>query len=322
MIMLLVDVESISNITDINNVLNFHQWTFFVITVYLMIIAIMSLLGNTLVLCGSCKYNAIDLDEVTLVFIQNLAIADLMNVVLLEIPSIVTLFAKRWILGEVVCFITGMLVIIPQITELLIIPVISLYKLCSLVRPFATRNVTRTHARGCVIFIWFFGICYTVASAGMGQVAYFDPNYLNCAISGYRDPELVGIIIVGLIFFMGLPMVIIIVSNVMILLVASQYSTEHGGTVIPSKTALITVTAVSSLFVVTIFPVTVRISLQASQVDIPSWFYTTQVQVYYINLLCNPIIYTTTNVRFRRFIKRLVFIWVSPAIQPSLATNF
>ena len=47
----------------------------------------MSLLGNTLVLCGSCKYNAIDLDEVTLVFIQNLAIADLMNVVLLEIPS-------------------------------------------------------------------------------------------------------------------------------------------------------------------------------------------------------------------------------------------
>ena len=114
------------------------------------------------------------------------------------------------------------------------------------------------------------------------------------------------ILVIGVIIFLILPIIIIVGSNIVILLVASRYSAVHRGRGVPHRNALITVTLVSTVFVATVLPATIRISLQAFQLYIPSWCYMTQIQIYYINTACNPIIYTLTNARFRIFIKRLI----------------
>ena len=48
------------------------------------------LLGNTVVLVASFKYNAVELDEVSLTLLQNLAVADIMVGVLRGIPILVS----------------------------------------------------------------------------------------------------------------------------------------------------------------------------------------------------------------------------------------
>ena len=47
--------------------------------------------------------------------------------------------------------------------------------------------------------------------------------------------------------------------------------------------------------------------LQVLQVQMPTWFYIMQTESYYLNVACNPIIYTLTNARFKRFITRTVY---------------
>ena len=303
--MLLVDTKSIVNITDINDVLQFPSWTFYILKAYLILLIIVSVLGNTLVLYGSYRYNAIKMDEVSLILLQNLAIADLMLVCLWEVPSLITLMYKRWILGQIVCFVTGFIVFIPGSSEIQILTVISLYKVLSLVRPLRVCAITRTHARRCVTLIWASSAFTAMTGLAMKHYAYFDPFWLNCATSMLVDPSqfIVNIIFVTLVSM--LPLLIIVGSNIIILYVSSHYSAKHGGSALPSKNALITVTLVSSMFVIAMLPVTVRTWLQIVQGEITASFFVLQGQIYYISMMCNPVIYTFTNVRFRGFIKDL-----------------
>ena len=248
-----------------------------------------------------------------------------MLVCLWEVPSLITLMYKRWILGQIVCFVTGFVVFIPGSSEIQILTVISLYKLLSLVRPLRARTITRAHARLCVALIWASSAFTAMTGLAMKHYAYFDPFWLNCATSMLVDPSqfVTNIIFVTLVSM--LPLLIIVGSNIMILYVASHYSAKHGGSALPSKNALITVTLVSSMFVIAMLPVTVRTWLQIVQGEITASFFVLQGQIYYISMMCNPVIYTFTNVRFRGFIKDLtkgftktLFSDSVPAIRPMI----
>ena len=72
---------------------------------YVSLISISSLIRDTLILIGSYRYNAIKVHKIMVVFIQYLAVADLINVVLVMLPAVASLAADRWILGDILCYI-------------------------------------------------------------------------------------------------------------------------------------------------------------------------------------------------------------------------
>ena len=64
---------------------------------------LLSLSGNTLVLVSSIKYHAINLDEVSVILIRYLAVADMMNCVPKSLTAVPGLVLKRWVLGSLMC---------------------------------------------------------------------------------------------------------------------------------------------------------------------------------------------------------------------------
>ena len=56
--------------------------------------------GNLAVFLSSRLYNAVNVDSVSIVFIEMLAIIDLLIAVSYSLPVAVTLFAKKYILGK------------------------------------------------------------------------------------------------------------------------------------------------------------------------------------------------------------------------------
>ena len=66
-----------------------------------------SLIGDILVLIGSSeRYHAIKLHKILVVFVQNIAIADIVVSLFRVIPCAVSLIADRWVFGDVFCHVS------------------------------------------------------------------------------------------------------------------------------------------------------------------------------------------------------------------------
>ena len=68
-----------------------------------VIATILSLLGNTLVLIASRKYNALKLDKYSIRLIDNLAAADIGYTITGIVPTISAVAAEGWIYGQQLC---------------------------------------------------------------------------------------------------------------------------------------------------------------------------------------------------------------------------
>ena len=67
--------------------------------VYCFGATVVGLLGNALVIYSSVVHNAIRLDEVSLLLIQNLAVADIFYTLLRILPTTITYIARKYVLG-------------------------------------------------------------------------------------------------------------------------------------------------------------------------------------------------------------------------------
>ena len=305
-----VDTVNITKIDDINDYLNFPDWAYIVIIVYHIPMLICAMGGNIIVLYGTLKCNAISMDKVSLIFLEHLAFVDFFIAFLSGTTILITTFTKKWVLGEAMCFIQGMIGYIPTFCELLTLVIISGYRVFVLMRPFVAQNMGKKHGKIIMGIIWGFSIIFVVNAVFiMGQYTFFDPYILGCNTSGLSaEPGQLPYTIICVVLFGGLPVLLIVVSNVIILYIASKYVSKKAGKKGSiSKNAVITVSAVSWVFVISVTPLCLRAMLQVLQVQMPTWFYIMQTETYYLNVACNPIIYTLTNARFKRFIMRIVY---------------
>ena len=62
---------------------------------------VFGLLGNSIVLYGSKKYQAINIDHISITLIEHLATAEILILVLHNLPIFLSLIFKSWILGEI-----------------------------------------------------------------------------------------------------------------------------------------------------------------------------------------------------------------------------
>ena len=79
------------------------------LALYCFVIATGGLIGNGTVIYSTLRYNAIKIDEISLIFVQNLAIGDMLTTLAMVFPQFVTWVTGEWVLGEIYCFISAQL---------------------------------------------------------------------------------------------------------------------------------------------------------------------------------------------------------------------
>ena len=124
--------------------------------IFCFFMAFFGIFGNGVVLYSSLRYNAIKLNKVSLVFVRNLAFADMLYAVFTVIPTFVTYAARDWILGPVYCFVSAQFSLLPGLVNSLLVMTISIYRLVLLYSPFTIPRCL--HARAISAALWIFSL--------------------------------------------------------------------------------------------------------------------------------------------------------------------
>lgn len=114
-----VDVESISRSNDVMKLLT--PTSHVVLCLCFTFVVLLGLSGNLFVLYASLVRKALMLDRPSLVLVHVLAVVDILSSVLIFLPILVTLVAKKWVLGEAICGFQGFFFIAPLQCEMLVI---------------------------------------------------------------------------------------------------------------------------------------------------------------------------------------------------------
>ncbi|KAL5247619.1 hypothetical protein ACHWQZ_G019486 [Mnemiopsis leidyi] len=72
---------------------------------YLVIVLLSSLIGDSIILLATIKYNAIKLNKFLVTIMQHIAVCDILTSLSFVLPTLISLIANRWILGEVLAYI-------------------------------------------------------------------------------------------------------------------------------------------------------------------------------------------------------------------------
>ena len=118
---------------------------------------ILSIIGNSTLLYSSIKHRSIRLDRVTIVLLENLAVADIGLVIFGIIPRAVHVLRsdEETLYGR---DLPNKIILIPRLTctamNVCLVPVLNLTKLLSLKFPFRVRSLRYRHGYMAVVALW------------------------------------------------------------------------------------------------------------------------------------------------------------------------
>ena len=94
-----VDITSINTNHTVDDVFATGEGK--VLALFDLFMLVFGILGNSIVLYGSRKYQAINIDKISIMLIEHLATAEILILVLHNLPIFLSLIFKEWILGEI-----------------------------------------------------------------------------------------------------------------------------------------------------------------------------------------------------------------------------
>lgn len=275
---------------------------------YCFLVTLLGLSGNTLVLYSSLLYNSIKLDEISLIFVQHIALADMLYLLSAILPCTVTYFAKKYLLGDVYCFVFAQLALIPAASNILFVLVVTVYRCRLVTSPFF--SVTRRLARVLVFIIWCLATVPTGISLGNGSDSVFTASAGRCISTIYLTTDKTAKIslFLGLGVIVILPLFVITVCNITLCVIAVRNSFRLSN---PSRSinyrGLLTILSLSVTVTITWAPYVAYTFLKAKTPQLSQVFELVAFHCIFLNSCVNPYLYTLTNRRFGEFVKGLVF---------------
>jgi hypothetical protein len=316
---------------------------------YTLFITTVGLLGNSLVVYSSVRYNAIQLDKVTVLFVQNLAIADLCYILCNVLPSAITYLLGRYVLGSTYCYINGVIALTPGSVNTLTILSLTSYRLLIVLSPY--RAITIPCARVVVGLTWLFGVTPSLTVIAYRNTAVFVRTYAACVSDIYDNEDAFLAKVVLLVVIIILPILATTVINAILCAisvslkresrrrkkaqeslqnVASSCGVVHEhllGSNVPTtpkpkkkNRPILTVCLLSGCFVASWVPYSIYVVWKMRNPNVPSIVEILAFHGIQLNTVCNPILYTMTNRRFGRYVKQLARSLVSKCLEkPSLS---
>ena len=161
----------------------------YLLVCYTSLITLSSIFGDTLILIGSSKYNAIKLHESIVHFIQHIAVADLTLSFFRALPGAVSLAANGWILGDFLCHVAYFATYIPALELCQLVMVVALAKLAIVKYPLRTFHFSKRSAHLIACGIWLYSAIFPVAAAIKEKFdIYFSYLDYNCESYGQWKP--------------------------------------------------------------------------------------------------------------------------------------
>jgi len=279
--------------------------------IYNFLVIIIGLFGNLCVLYCSVRHGAISMDDTTLVFIENLALADMLISLLYYFPMLVTLVFGQWMFGPGLCWFVGFFGShIPFLAEILVIMSIAVYRVWVLKKsPERRKLVTVTHVKVLISFIWVLVTIPVLYWAVAGAYATFSPRILVCTSSNHiptAGKALYTSTKVFTIIFVAVPMIIVFFTSVKIMHTICIHTLSAGVSLMPHIRSIITVNLICWAFLVSYAPIFVMIILKSSGQSVPIWFGLFQTYAKSVHVIINPFIYVATNSRFRHFVLNML----------------
>ncbi|KAL5255567.1 hypothetical protein ACHWQZ_G010964 [Mnemiopsis leidyi] len=274
---------------------------------YNFLVIIIGLFGNLCVLYCSVRHGAISMDDTTLAFIENLALADILISLLYYLPMLVTLVFDRWVFGSTLCWFVGFFSShIPFLAEILVIMSIACYRVWVLKKPPDQRKlVTVTHVKVLISVIWFVVTIPVLYWAIAGAYATYSPMIYICTSSNHiptAGTTLYNSTKVFTVVFVAVPMVIVFFTSVKIMHTICVHTLSVGVSLMPHIRSIITVNLICWAFLVSYVPIFVMIVLKSTGQYVPLWFGLFQTYAKSVHVIINPFIYVATNSRFRHFV--------------------
>ena len=261
-------------------------------------------------LYSSVRYNAIRLDKDSVILVQNLAVADILYIVVAILPSAITYIAGKWILGPVYCFINAQIGFIPGSANALTVLLITSYRLWLVTHPFVSvSGINHLKVRIIVIFTWILASAGMVISLAFNSSSTFNPSNGKCMSSVYENAKAGPLLKLAVAAIVMMPQLVITIEYFILCAIAVRKSKGSQGRQNNNKCnqkALVMVCALSGLFILSWVPYVVFTFMKNKNPDISRSLDLMGIHCISINSFVNPILYTLTNKRFGIYVKNLL----------------
>ena len=270
--------------------------------IWCLICLIAGSIGNGFTIFSSILVSSkTGLDHFTATLLRNLAVSDQVYIITRILPSLISHIAGGWILGDKVCYVEGLVFMLPVLVSMALVLALSCIKAVVCVFPLRTTGLFNStfFRRGLVMFIWFQAALPLIMAALTRQEVVVNQELETiCELTVNRTSSVGYAINVVLNVQMWIPTVCVIPCNLILWLIARRYTRSHN---LSNKKAVTTVLAISLLFVVSWMP---HIIEQAWRVfdkspHIPLWFNKVHINFYFLSVVGNPILYALINQRYR-----------------------
>ena len=293
------DVENynITHITDYNDILHLPRWFLWSFPLFNTIMIVLGLAGNLFVLVATLKYDAIDLDRASVMYLQNLAGADSLILVFYFIPVLLVLISRKWILGEFMCFIAVNVTSYAFFVENLMILAIACHRAWVVLKPFKPPSIRLSYL--VINMTWAMGLVHEIVLMFWSSKVYYSPYIFNCRRSFGKS--LIAFVIVRQV----VPSVVIISANMIILGVIFSLKPIPGITTASRRKPLLLVFWTSFVYLLIWIPDLFESIIGARGHIWDTKYFNPEIMeicTLYLHLVLNPVIYTLTNKRFKSFV--------------------
>ncbi|KAL5270635.1 hypothetical protein ACHWQZ_G001365 [Mnemiopsis leidyi] len=289
--------------TPISNTVELAIWITFNV-----IILLTTLLGDSLVLVGTIKYNAIKQHNVIVAIIQHLAVLDTCAALLWILPTIQVLITGRWELGEFLCHVNAQSYLIFVMMTPGLICLMSTLKLYIVCNPLKTATWSLKLGHKICTGLWILVLClhipralYTILKAG--NTIFFDLFTYNC----YPNiDKVVSKAVVTWYIAIGTSLVIILIvvlmgTSLALLVMAKRAALRYRQ---PLRWAgVTTVLATVAVYLFSILPPLARAIANLVEYEISIAAVHACYQIMRLGIMTNFFVYCLTVKSFREFLK-------------------
>ena len=184
---------------------------------YMVLIIILGIIGNSVVIYASTKYQTFDMDKITIFFVRHLACSDLLIVVFLGVPICVTHVAQGWVLGGVLCHVSAYTFAILPITTLNFTVMVGLHRLLRCTCPRRLGMLNKNHAKVLAAVMWAMSVVPGIGKAVHKEHTLFIPAWATCFFDLWRPVYPKALLALSCCFQI-IPSIILLLANISLII--------------------------------------------------------------------------------------------------------
>ena len=271
---------------------------------WLMIVLLSSLIGDSIILIASVKYNAIKLNKFLVVIMQHIAVCDILAAITYVLPTMISLIANKWVLGDALAYITTSLDLTSYTGTSILICTLTFSKLLLLKYPLKLNYWTLKNAHLTCSLAWFLAVIFPVIRLAFDEnglaFSYLEYN-MNYGFPNEKTSKTNKVIMQSMyamtVYIPTLVVVLTTMGTLFYLVKSIKVARRTGSD--QRWQGIVTVVATAVVYCVSMLPGSFSIFSKRPNDIVTDRIFESLIT---LNIICNFYIYSLTIPSFRHFI--------------------